>query len=359
MQTKLADKAPGGAHAPLVTIVIINHNYGDFIEECIRSVDAQDYPYIQCIVLDCASNDDSLSQIEAALGQAKRPIFQLLRSANHGHLINCLSVLDQAQGEFLAYLDADDFVFPEFVSTHVKAHLNELNSAALTVTDQIQVDAVGQILAGTCHWHQKWRVSKPEDAWKDLTHARSWTPRTPLRMEPLDIAKLHYIPAWWSSWLMERWIWSATSGIVFRKSVIESLMPATNQSANLRLDLGFDGYFARFSHSVGGTLVIDGAHGAYRRHGKNLWSNHRILGGQTPNGSRDQIERFHNSQEIARRTLVTKYSSLSPLLGGELYYSIAWQLMSYHEFLIFVGDHDEDRAIWEKTIDIGGASKKQ
>ena len=44
---------------------------------------------------------------------------------------------------------------------------------------------------------------------------------------------------------MERWIWSATSGIVFRKSVIESFAPPLEQSRGLRLDLGFDDYFAR------------------------------------------------------------------------------------------------------------------
>ena len=135
--TKLAGETTHVAHAPLVTIVIVNHNYGNFIEECIRSVDAQDYPNIQCIVLDCASSDASLSIIGDALRQTKRRIFRLLsQNSNHGHLINCLSVLDQARGEFISYLDADDFLFPEFISTHVKAHLNDVDSAALSVTDQ-------------------------------------------------------------------------------------------------------------------------------------------------------------------------------------------------------------------------------
>lgn len=359
MPTKLAGNKIELAHCPLVTIVIVNHNYGKFIEECIRSVDQQDYPNIQCIVLDCASIDDSRRLIEIALGQANRPIFKLNgRNSNFGHLINCLSVLGEAKGEFVTYLDADDFLFPDFVSTHIKAHLNDLNSAALSVSDQIQVDALGQVLAGTCHWHQKWRASEPATAWKDLVDARSWATISSGSMEPIGIAKLHYIPAWWSSWLMERWIWSATSGILFRKSVIESLAPTADQSTDLRSDLGFDGYFARFCHSVGGTLVVDSAHGAYRRHGANIWSSHPILGGQTPNGPRDQIGRFDNSRQVAGRTLVAKHSDLSRLLGGELYYSIAWQLMSNQEFLNFVKNHEEDRVTWRKTIDIGGTSNK-
>jgi glycosyltransferase involved in cell wall biosynthesis len=154
-----------GAHAPLVTIVIVNHNYGEFVEQCIRSVDQQDYPDIQCIVMDFASSDNSLAVIEAILNQTRNSFFQLLRrDVNHGHLINSLSALDDITGDFITFLDSDDFLFPEFVSTHVKAHLNDVSSAALSVTDQIQVDSAGQVLAGTCHWHQKWRAFEPGTA---------------------------------------------------------------------------------------------------------------------------------------------------------------------------------------------------
>jgi len=341
--------------APLVTIVILNYNYAEFVGHCIRSVDQQDYPDIQCIVLDCASTDGSLPVIEAALRHAKRPIFQLLRrGANHGQVMNYLSALDDIQGAFVAFVDADDFLFPEFVSTHVKAHLNELNSAALSVTDQIQVDAAGQVLAGTCHWHQKWRAFEAGMAWTDLTHARSWGPDPPHPMERMDIARLAYVPAWWSSWVMERWIWSATSGIMFRKSVIEGLVPSVEPTEELR-DLSMDSYFARFAHSVGGTLMIDGTRGGYRRHGKNKYSSNQVLGGQTPSGSRDLLERFSKCQWVARDVLVKRYEKLFGLFGGDLYYSVAWQLMSNEDFFSFVKDHEEDRASWEKTIKAAGA----
>jgi glycosyltransferase involved in cell wall biosynthesis len=358
MLTKPAAAPPtADIHAPLVTIVIINHNYSEFVGQCIRSVDQQDYPSIQCIVLECASNDDSLSVIDEALGRAKNPFFEFVRREdNHTHMINALSVLEHIKGEFLTYLDADDFLFPEFVSTHVRAHLNDLHSASVSVTDQVQVDAAGQILAGTCHWHQKWRAFEPGTAWTGVTLARSWAPNPPHRLEEMDHARLYYVPAWWSSWVMERWIWSTTSGLMFRKAVVQSLAPSMEDAAELRLDIGVDGYFARFGHSVGGTLVVDSAQGAYRRHGKNLWSSNQILGGQTPNGPRDQIGRFQNSQRIACHVLVTKYQDCLRLFGGELYYSIAWQLMSNKDFLHFVKSHEDDRATWERTIKIASAA---
>ncbi len=359
IRTRLTNYSSAYVNTPLVTIVIVNHNYSEFVEQCIRSVDQQNYPNLQCIVLECASNDDSLSVIEKALGQAKSPFFQLIRlDVDYGHVLNALSALDHVKGIFLTYLDADDFLLPEFVSTHIKAHLNDLNSAAVSVTDQIQVDAANQVLAGTCHWHQKWRAFEQGTAWMELTNARSWSLSSPYCMVQVGIPRLYFIPAWWSSWLMERWIWSATSGIMFRKGVIESLVPSIEQYTDLRLDFALDDHFARFAHSVGGTLVVDSAQGAYRRHGKNMWSSNHVLGGQTPNGLHDQIGRFQNSQRVACRTLVTKHRDFLRLLGADLYYSIAWQLMSNEEFLEFVKSHEEDRATWEKTIEIADAARR-
>jgi hypothetical protein len=64
--------------------------------------------------------------------------------------------------------------------------IDDVNSASISVTDHIQVDAAGQILAGTCHWHQKWRAFDPGAAWTRLTFARSWAPGSPNRLDQMD-----------------------------------------------------------------------------------------------------------------------------------------------------------------------------
>jgi glycosyltransferase involved in cell wall biosynthesis len=346
--------------APLATIILVNHNYGQFIDRCIRSVDQQDYSNVQCIVLDCASTDNSPSVIEEAVGRATKPVFQVIRrSVNEGHLINALAALEHAQGAFLTFLDADDFLFPEFISTHIKAHLNDVNSAALSVTDQVQVDSDERVIAGTCHWHQKWRASEHGTAWTRLSGARSWNANSPAGVLHMDEPNgLSYVPAWWSSWVIDRWIWSTTSALMFRKSVVESLTPTTEQFSAMRPNFGLDAYLARFAHSVGGTLVVDSTQGAYRRHGQNIWSNNQVFGGQTPNATRtDVVSRFGNIQRLARQTLTTKYQELLRQFGGELYYSIAWQLMSNQDFLEFTKAHQEDQAIWDKTLETVGAAK--
>ena len=56
-----------------------------------------------------------------------------------------------------------------------------------------------------------------------------------------------------------------------------------------------------------------------------------------------------------RQTLMMKYRDLTRLLGKELYYSMAWQLMPNQEFLAFAQRRGEDRIIWEKIIAGAGA----
>lgn len=54
---------------PRVSVVIANHNYGQWIGEAMRSVDAQrDYPYKRIIVIDDGSTDNSWEVIKFAAG---------------------------------------------------------------------------------------------------------------------------------------------------------------------------------------------------------------------------------------------------------------------------------------------------
>jgi hypothetical protein len=62
-------------------------------------------------------------------------------------------------------------------------------------------------------------------------------------------------------------------------------------------------------------------------------------------------------KRLARQVIETKYPDLVHLLGHELYYSIAWQLMSAWDFHDFAQKHHEDRAIWERTIRVAGIRK--
>ena len=60
----LPDTMPHGGEWPKISIVTPNYNYGQFIEETIRSVLLQGYPNLEYIVIDGGSTDDSVEIIK-------------------------------------------------------------------------------------------------------------------------------------------------------------------------------------------------------------------------------------------------------------------------------------------------------
>ena len=71
-----------GIALPLVSVVIVNFNYGRFLGSLVDSIFAQTYANIECIAVDNASTDDSL-QILAALAE-RHPLKIIARGQNDG-----------------------------------------------------------------------------------------------------------------------------------------------------------------------------------------------------------------------------------------------------------------------------------
>jgi glycosyltransferase involved in cell wall biosynthesis len=118
---------------PLVTIVTPSYNTGRFIEETLRSVQEQDYPRIQHIVLDSGSTDQTPEIL------ARYPSVRLISPApggitekvNHGFML--------ADGEILAWINADDYYLPGAVTKAVAA-LQEHPEAGLVYCNYLHVD---------------------------------------------------------------------------------------------------------------------------------------------------------------------------------------------------------------------------
>lgn len=89
---------------PLVSVIIPNYNYLRYLDKCLESVFDQDYPNIEVIVVDDGSTDGSLEYLKSL----KNPI-KVLQQKNQGVSIARNNGLFESKGEFIAFLDADDF----------------------------------------------------------------------------------------------------------------------------------------------------------------------------------------------------------------------------------------------------------
>jgi len=97
--------------APLVSIAIPSYNSERWIRQCVESALNQTWKNIEVIVVDDGSTDQSPA-ILAEFGNAIRVIAGGHQGANHARN----KALQAAHGEWMQYLDADDYLEPEKIA---------------------------------------------------------------------------------------------------------------------------------------------------------------------------------------------------------------------------------------------------
>ena len=90
-----------------VSIVIPVYNTSRFLEECIRSVLHQDFTDWEVLLIDDGSTDDSGTICDQFA--ANDPRIEVLHQPNQGLSVARNNGLTRAQGEFVLFLDSDDF----------------------------------------------------------------------------------------------------------------------------------------------------------------------------------------------------------------------------------------------------------
>jgi glycosyltransferase involved in cell wall biosynthesis len=126
---------------PLVSVIIPSYNYIDYIDKCLGSVLSQDYSRIELIVVDDGSTDGTVEFLKSFRGISK-----LILQENRGVSIARNRGLLEANGDFIAFLDADDFWDISKISKQVKVALN--THADLVYSGVNLVDTEGVMVTG-------------------------------------------------------------------------------------------------------------------------------------------------------------------------------------------------------------------
>ncbi len=91
-----------------VSVVIPCYNASPFLRETLDSVLNQTHPPLEVIVVDDGSTDDS-----AAIAESYGPPVRVVRQENQGESVARNRGIDDAKGDWVAFLDADDVWKPE------------------------------------------------------------------------------------------------------------------------------------------------------------------------------------------------------------------------------------------------------
>jgi len=124
--------------SPLVSVIIPTLNREKYLRQCIESALSQDYPNLEVIVVDNGSTDNT-QEILASFGNR----IKCLKEKKRGVSAARNNGIRAARGEFVAFLDSDDFYLPGKISLSVQKLLED-PSISLVYTDYILVDSEGR-----------------------------------------------------------------------------------------------------------------------------------------------------------------------------------------------------------------------
>lgn len=104
----------------LVSVIIPVYNVENYLDRCLESVINQDYTNIELILVDDGSTDNS-GLICDKWAEKYSGIIRVVHQANQGASIARKTAIHEARGEFLTFVDSDDYVLPQYISALYQA----------------------------------------------------------------------------------------------------------------------------------------------------------------------------------------------------------------------------------------------
>lgn len=103
----------------MISVIIPIYNSAEFLPRCIDSVMRQTYTNLQVILIDDGSTDSSTNIAEQYAAQDKRIV--LIKQANRGQAAARNEAMKLVKGDYLCFVDSDDWIDEDFLITHLNA----------------------------------------------------------------------------------------------------------------------------------------------------------------------------------------------------------------------------------------------
>jgi len=98
---------------PLISVIIPIYNVSEYLERCVNSVQGQSYKNLEIILVDDGSTDGSETICNDLEKHDSR--IKVVRQKNLGVASARNAGLDASTGEYISFVDSDDYVHPDFI----------------------------------------------------------------------------------------------------------------------------------------------------------------------------------------------------------------------------------------------------
>lgn len=98
---------------PLITILMPCYNVGQFLPKCLDSVLAQTYSNLQVVLVDDGSSDNTFAVMQQYAAKDSR--IEIYTQKNHGVAFTRNQLLDKIKGEYVLFVDSDDWIEQDMV----------------------------------------------------------------------------------------------------------------------------------------------------------------------------------------------------------------------------------------------------
>ena len=131
---------------PLVSAIVLCYNQARFVIECLEGVKAQQYPNLELIVNDDASQDGSAAVIQGWLARSGMRHLFLRNGTNQGLCRSFNNAISQSRGKYIGGIAADDVWLPGKLLNHVEKLGKLPADVGVIYTDALQMDESGNPL---------------------------------------------------------------------------------------------------------------------------------------------------------------------------------------------------------------------
>jgi glycosyltransferase involved in cell wall biosynthesis len=113
-----------------ISVIVPVYNTEKYLEKCVDSIIQQSYKNIEILLIDDGSTDGCVSICDRYANQDKR--IKVIHQSNAGVAVSRNKGLENASGEYVAFVDSDDSIRPEmFAILHEKLTKNNADLAML------------------------------------------------------------------------------------------------------------------------------------------------------------------------------------------------------------------------------------